>query len=459
MRTLSLCAFAIAALACQPAPTASLQDAALTRDALDGPYVAGVTETFSLNITPGTKVRWSATSGQLSAQNEKVQWTLVEGLATLTASVTRPDGTSESRDWSFSVERESRVGVTTARDALLAAPISVLDGGVETSGAACDLAYDTAGAVHLAFTTSTHPSIFYGKWNGTSWSLEFVDGLGFNVGGRVDDTTVQMQVEGNGTVHILYVRSTPVAQLWYATKSGATWTRERVDSDLVRYSSGRYALALNPAQTNRPYAVYTSTAMAGQRIAVSQRSAANTWTIAQLLTTPTGASSYEQVRGDAIFANGFLVFPVAGSATVSSALFGWTPTGTTYVNMNISATSVTFDTDDTDIASAGGNRLLLRSTRGVYDFTINTTFTASTYTWSASTIYGGAQGDVAWNGTRPVLMQNLNGSLELATPNVDGYWLWTALGTTNGVTGAMALHPTTGVANICYQSGGRIMFQ
>ncbi len=462
MRLVSLSVLAVAALACQPATTASLQDASLKRGALEGPYVAGVTEQFTLDIEPGTRVLWAASAGQLSSQNEKVEWTLAEGLSTLTATLTRADKSTESRQWSFAVEAVPKEGVTSAREALLAAPITVIDGGVETSGAACDLQYDSTGAVHMAFTTSTHPSIFYGKWNGTAWTIEFVDGLGFGVGGRVDDTSVQLQVDSAGGVHLLYVRNTPVAQLWYATRSsGGSWLRERVDSDTVRYSAGqRYTLTINAAQSNRPYAVFTSIFNStGRRLTISQRTAANTWAITQLATTVTGASATEDLRGDAVFSNGFLVFPVVSSAGTTQALVGWTPTAASLISLVPSASVVGVDTDDSDLTAAGANRVLMRSTRGVYDFSINSTFSASTFVWSSSTIYGGAQGDLAWNGTRPVVMQNLNGSLELATPNTEGYWLWTALGTTSGATAALALHPTTGVANVCYQSAGRIMFQ
>jgi hypothetical protein len=103
--------------------------------------------------------------------------------------------------------------------------------------------------------------------------------------------------------------------------------------------------------------------------------------------------------------------------------------------------------------------VLARSRQGVFDVAVAPTFSASTFAWSPSTIYGAEQGDLAWSGTKPVVMQELSGSLELATPNAEGYWLWTSLGTTSGSTAALALHPSTGAASICYQSAGRVMFQ
>lgn len=460
MRFVCLLTASLVVVACaSPAPT-TVRSGGLSREGAEGPYIAGTTETFSLDVAAGTQVRWSATAGALSGSNARVQWTLPEGVATLTAVLTGVDGQTVNREWSFQVEPAPRPGHATARESLMATPIQVIDGGVETSGNACDVQYDAAGNVHLAFTTSTHPSIFYGRWNGSTWTIEFVDGLGFNVGARVDDTLVALAVEANGTPHLAYIRNTPGSQLWYATKSGANWVRERADSDTVRISSAtRFGLTLNPAQSNRPYIAYTApNASAQDRLAVTQRAAAGMWTPVALPSV-TGATSYERVRGDAVFAGGTLVFPIVGSASVPNALVGWTSTLTSYVTVPATVTGVGIDIDDTDLALASASRLIARTRQGVYDVNVGSPFTATTMTWSASTISGAVEGDVAWNGTRPVVMQNLSGSLELATPNAEGYWLWTALGSTSGSTGAMALHPSTGAASICYQSNGHVMFQ
>lgn len=462
MRLVSLSAalLAVFVVACANAPSGVTREGGLTREGAEGPYVAGTTEVFSLDVAAGTQVRWFATAGALSASQARVRWTLPEGLSTLTATLTAPDGQVTNREWSFQVEPPVRVGHTTAREALLGAPIQVVDGGVETSGNGCDLQYDGTGNVHLVFTTSTHPSIFYGRWNGSTWSIEFVDGLGFNTGARIEDSRVALAVESNGTPHLVYVRNTPSGQLWYATKSGATWVRERIDSDTVRLfdSTYRFALALNPAQSNRPYAVFTSLfGTSQQRIAVSQRTAVGTWSPVQLTTTVTGATSYERLVGDAVFVGGTLVFPVIASGSTTYAFFGWTGTGTTFVPSL--ANSPGFDTSDVDLAVASASRVVARTRQGVFDLTVGAPFSSSTMTWSASTISGASEGDVAWTGGRPVVMQNLNGSLELATPNAEGYWTWTALSTASGNTAALALHPTTGAASICYQAGGRVMFQ
>lgn len=462
MRLVSLLAAvsAVVVVACANAPSGVTREGGLTREAGEGPYVAGTTEVFSIDIPAGTQVRWSASAGALSASQARVRWTLPEGVATLTAALTAPDGQVTNREWTFQVEAAVRVGHASAREALLATPVQVIDGGVETSGNGCDLQYDSAGNVHLAFTTSTHPSIFYGKWNGTSWTIEFVDGLGFNTGARIEDSRVGLVVESNGTPHLIYVRNTPAAQLWYATKSGSTWIRERIDSDTVSLFSStyRYALTLNPAQSNRPYAVYTSRFGTSQeRLAVSQRTGAGAWSPVQVVPTLTGASSYERLMGDAVFVGGTLVFPAAASVSPSYMFVGWTSTASGFVGTL--ANSPGLDIADVDLAVAGSSRVIARTRQGVFDLTVGSPFSASTMTWSASTISGASEGDVAWNGSRPVVMQNLSGSLELATPNAEGYWLWTALSTTSGSTAALALHPSTGVASVCYQAGGHIMFQ
>lgn len=410
MRTLAPLAATLLLVGCQAPLATSLQDATLQRQSVEGPYLAGATEHFLLNLSEGAKVRWGASSGALTARNTEVEWTLVEGFTTLTATLTRADGQSESREWHFQVEPAPTVGSTSAREALLATPIQVQDGGVETSGRACDVQYDGAGNAHIAFTTSTHPSVMYGKFNGTAWTIEVVDGLGFNVGGRVDDSQIRLQVESNGTPHLLYVRALAANQLWYATKSGATWTRERVDTDLLR-TTGRIALALNG--TARPHAVYTSPAVANDRLTVAVRNGANSWTQNQFVPTLTGATSYERLQGDAVFVGSNLVFPFISSVAPSQALASWT-SGTTAAFLAVTTPGV--DTQDMDLAAVSGTRLLARSRQGVFDFAVNATFNASTFTWSPSTIYGAEQGDLAWNGTRPVVMQELSGTLDSPPP-------------------------------------------
>jgi hypothetical protein len=445
MRVLLLAGLTLLAVGCL-AP-ATLADAALSRQGVEGPYLAGTPERFVLQVPEGTRVTWSASGGALAGQNESLEWTMPEGVATLTAELARGEE-RVTREWHFQVEPAPRPGVTSAREALLAAPIAVIDGGVETSGKACDLATDSTGNVHLAFTTSTHPSIFYGRWNGSAWTIEFVDGLGFNVGGLVDDTKVKLAVEGNGTPHLLYSRS---SQLWWATKSGATWTRERVDTDALRSQGNRFALTLNPNASNRPTVVYASyNASFYDRITIAQRTAANTWTPTQYLGT---SSTWEQPRGDALYLGANLVFPFASSSAPNRGLMSFNGTALSF--FGISA----FDLGHANAVGVSSNRLLVRTTEGVVDVTVGLPFSASTATYSASTIGGGAEGDLAWNGTRPVVLQYLNGNLELATPAADGYWTWTALGQTSNSTAALVLHPTSGVANICYQANGRIMFQ
>lgn len=445
MRVLLLAGFTLLAAGCL-AP-ATLTDAALSRQGVEGPYIAGTSERFVLEVPEGTRVTWSATGGALAGQNEALDWTMPEGLATLTAELARGDE-RVTREWHFQVEPAPRPGVTSAREALLATPIVAFDGGVETSGEACDLATDSSGAVHMAFTSSTHPSIFYARWSGSAWTIEFVDGLGFNVGGLVDDSVVDLAVEPTGVPHLLYLRS---GQLWWATKSGSAWLRERVDTDALRPVGNRFSLVLNPNAANRPTVVYDAyNASFYDRITIAQRTAANTWTPTQYAGT---ASTWEQPRGEAVYLGANLVIPFASSSAPNRGLMSFN--GTALTPFGISA----LDLSDADLAVVSATRVLVRTTQGVVDVAVASPFGASTSTYSASTIYGSQVGDLAWNGSRPVVLQYFSGSLELATSAADGYWTWTTLGQTANLSAALALHPSTGVANLCYQANGRIMFQ
>ncbi len=441
----------------------------LVRESGEGPFLSGEVEHFTavLDASAVKQVRWSATAGALETQGVQAWWTLpAPGTAELSVSVTMKDGREVSASWAFQVIERPRVAASSAAAALLATPMPALplDGGTaEITGGACDLQYDSAANLHLAFTSSTHPGLYYGKWNGTAWTVELVDGMGFNTGGDVDPARVSMAIDPSNNPHLAYLVKNTVG---YATKSGSTWTRERVDSATVPLHGGAtypVSIALNPAASNKPTISYTYwfSGTADPRTAIATRSGPGAWTIAQPVFA-IGSTVYAQtVRGEIAFnAAGTLFLPMLcnGVGASGNYLTSWTPTAMEFVLVTGSSGGPGFDTTKTALAWAGANRLLARTVAGVYDVTIASPLNTSTIAWSRNETTGSAEGDLAWS-AKPYVLHNHGGMLELVTPNASGFWTYTQLGSTQGTSASLVLHPTTGAANICYQSGGRIMFQ
>jgi hypothetical protein len=437
----------------------------------EGPFVRGQVETLTAVFDEAhvRSVSWSATAGALSSRNAKVTWTLPDSeFAELTLTLKLDDGRELVTPFGFSLvekpENENPHVSRSAREALLTTPMPVLDGGAnEISGGACDLAYDATGAnIHLAFTTATHPAIYYGRWNGSVWTLEVMDTLGFNTGGRITPGQVQLKLDSTGNPHILYVRDD---QAWYATKSGSTWTRERIDNTTHPLGSVSPPMALALNATNRPSVIYEILVSGLSRLVFATRTAANTWTTT-MLNFPVGTNQVSRVQGELLFdPAGVAYFPV--EVYVSSYIdYLASYNGTTVEVKQVTASGTTapgwdlYSSKGSSGVWASNTRPLFRTSNGLYDFALATPLANSTYTWSANESSGAAVGDLAWNG-RPVMLHHHGGSLELVQPSTTGaaFWTWTQLGVSSGVSGSIAVHPSTGVASICYQAGGRIMFQ
>jgi hypothetical protein len=472
MTRLSIVLPALLWLACAaeaPPPDSLMEAAGDTRgvrglERLDGTgaYLAGTTERFRVHVDAALvqRVEFSASSGALTASGLLAEWQLPpSSMAELTARVVRRDGSSGQVSWQFAI-RSDPSHVTSAQAALLAAPMPVLDGGtIEVAGGACDVKYEgTTNNVAIAFTTATHPALMYGRWNGSTWALEVVDAMGFNTGGSVDQH-VHMQVEANGTPHLLYVRDN---QAFYATKSGATWLRERVDSTTEPYStSGSHArpsLVLGGA--GAPSVVYGVRggycSFNCDRVVVALRTGPGAWSRSIVTApAPVTATSSQSLSGDLLFDGSRLLFPITGFDSVSTRpyLVGWTS----------AATSV-FPFGTVDVALDGvvvsPTRALYRTNAGLIDVSLGATLSSSTRLYSSvEQSVTSFTGDIVWAQTRPVLLHLHGSALELVSTNAAGFWTYTQLGTASSSSASLAVHPTSGEVSLCYQSGSRIMFQ
>jgi hypothetical protein len=424
-------------------------------------YQAGALERFRLHVDPAVVQRasFSASAGALTASGFVAEWTLPQAsLAELTVTVVRRDGTEAEVTWQFAIQSDvasSRPG--SAQAALLAMPMPVLDGGsLEVSGGACDLKYEgTTNNVALAFTTATHPALMYGRWNGSTWALEVVDAMGFNTGGVVSQY-VQMQVEANGTPHLVYVRN---GQAMYATKSGGTWLRERIDTASLGITSSSPLLTLGAG--GAPTVVYGASvagacgSFACVRPVVAVRTSPGSWTRTVVTPPPPAPANDHYLANEALFDGSRLIFPMSSfSNGTRQYLVAWTPTVTG-----------TFAFDSADEAPIDGfivspARALYRTASGLHDLTLNATFSSTTRAFSSvEQNASSSTGDIVWAQTRPVLLHLHGSALELVSPNAAGFWTYTQLGNASSSSASLAVHPTSGDVSLCYQANGRIMFQ
>jgi hypothetical protein len=328
----------------------------------------------------------------------------------------------------------------------------------DTTGRWCDLAFDSTGNGHLIYFNETHPSIWYGAWNGSTWTTQLVDGLGFNTGGIVHPP-MELVVDAAGKPHIVY--TVEGKGVWYATLSGNTWTRERVDTaSLPPEYNDRIAITLDPANGNRPTIVYTwygNVTNVGnvRRLVVAYRTGPNAWTTA-MVTFPLTYAYYDQdLRGEILFdPSGTLYIPFSGDA-----LGTWKPSGTIAFS-ELPGNLFYYDGSQVSMARTGAGHLLLRAGRFVVDVTPGNPQPVATFALSNIEADTSSLGDLIFAGGKPQEILLHGYSLELVAPDANNYWVYTSVGTAaSNYHISLAQRPTTGTLHYCFQSGSKVMFQ
>ncbi|MBM4777499.1 MAG: PKD domain-containing protein [Archangiaceae bacterium] len=299
-------------------------------------------------------------------------------------------------------------------------------------GSACAIA--TPGSrVFLAWTSARHPGLFFGERVNGTLQVEVVDGLGFNTGGVIDQH-VSMQVEANGTPHLVYVREGTVM---YATKSGATWLRERVDATspalTSNFSSSTEALtapslALSGSTVGVVYQTGSSGSVSPYRVVIALRTGANTWTRNVVTASVPTSSSDVYLYGElAVDGSGRWVFPAYDySASPSpSQLVAWTSAaGRSSVAMANTLSS------RTSLAVASPTRLYALGGFGVMDVAVAATFSSSTMQRSLVETFTTSQHAMAADAAGlPRLVVNHGSTLEVVRAmGAPGFWEWLELG-------------------------------
>ena len=294
-------------------------------------------------------------------------------------------------------------------------------------GRACAIA--TPGSrVFLAWTSARHPGIFFGERINGTLQVEVVDALGFNTGGVINQH-VSMQVEPNGTPHLVYIRDNTVM---YATKSGANWLRERVDAPSTALAAGSVSgtgESVAPSITlvgSSPVVLFlTGVSYSTYRPLIATRTAANTWT-RTIVTVPGLATTDGQYPlGELVIdASGRHLFPVSGySAGTQYLLVSWTAGGTT-------TASLPSLPGRASIALAGPSRLYALSGNGVMDVQLSTPLSASTLRTSLVETFSTTQHAIATDAAGlPRLIVNHGSTLEVVrSAGSPGFWDWLELG-------------------------------
>jgi hypothetical protein len=298
-------------------------------------------------------------------------------------------------------------------------------------GTACALA--TPGSrVFLAWTGARHPALYFGERVNGVLQVEVVDGLGFNTGGLIGQH-VSMQVEANGTPHLVYVRESTVI---YATKVAGSWVRERVDSATTPYSLNlssslreetNPSLALNGSTPSVLYITGDGFGSAAYRPAIATRTGPNAWTRAVVPGAVANTNNVYPWGELAIDGSGRHLFAVADE-TLSSGrhqLVAWTPTSRASVALAPQGLS-----GRQSLSLAGANRLYLLGGDGLLDVSLAASFPSTTMTRSIVETFLTSQHVVATDAAGlPRLLVNHGATLEVVRPaGSPGFWEWTELG-------------------------------
>ncbi len=144
-------------------------------------------------------------------------------------------------------------------------------------GTDCAIDLDSADLPHVAFKGETHGQLFFAGFDGVSWSVELVDGPGFDVGGTVG-TQLDLAVDSAGDPHIAYTIASDTT-VRYATPSASGWVRETLASSYPYNTSyGTLAIALDPSQGERPTIGWSYDSGTPEKPVIAFRAGSNSWT-------------------------------------------------------------------------------------------------------------------------------------------------------------------------------------
>ncbi|MFL5319098.1 MAG: PKD domain-containing protein [Myxococcaceae bacterium] len=365
------------------------------------------------------------------------------GLYTVTLTVTDNDSLTGTASLQVDIPTTARIP-------------SVVDTRGDQLGSMCQLGAQN-GVVQVAYRDDTHPAILYGELNGSAWTTEIVDGMGFNTGGLADGTFA-MVVESNGTPHVAYRLDSN--QIWYAKKVSGAWIRERVDGSLPPYNNSGYrqlTIALDPANGNRPTILYTGLSATNYpHIDAAVRMGSNSWTNTQLAWQG-GASSYQYLAGEAIYTpTGTLLTPIYLSG-FNAALGAWDGTANPPTVVDLGTSAGAGWSAWTPLAWRGTNQLLAISSTGVFDISVANPISGSTANLSLVENFNTSLNGIAADSAGlPRVVVNHGTELEVVQETTSGYWTRQSLGQTDSA-GIDVAVDGAGRTRACFFRNGKLL--
>ncbi|MCP4804401.1 MAG: hypothetical protein GY884_03550 [Proteobacteria bacterium] len=214
-----------------------------------GPMMAGTVAEFMLVVRGEWDglVQWEASGGDLQTSGVEARWLLPDQQKASLRARLEPRGQAPiEAEFVFQIidKDEPTWAVNPLATGLIDPTPDTITG--------CRVVIDDNDVPHVLYRSGTHLQLWYATFSGSSWSIDFVDGPGFDIGGLVAND-FNLVIDSSGDPHVVY-RYQNFDDVRYATLSGSTWIREAVNTNWTTSSSsnGRLAIDLDPINGERP---------------------------------------------------------------------------------------------------------------------------------------------------------------------------------------------------------------
>lgn len=388
------------------------------------------------------QVEWSVDEGQILGRRQgRASWLVPDVAQATVRAVVRPRGTGEELEavgvFDIAVDEVKDLSWTVN-------PLAVgLVDPTPDSISSCKLAFDSADNPNILYRSADHSQLWWARWQGSSWTITFVDGPGFDVGGLVQNQ-FDFVLGSSGTPHIAYWYSDYEAPR-YATVNGSTWIREAAST--LETASGSYAIAiaLDPIQGNRPTIVFPHYYSVGNdRVtAVTYRTAPNTWTSSPNLT----GGYYDEPTGSVAFTASGVAW--IGYGTQSLRVVNWS-NANGFFDAAVLANG--YGASTSRMRLDGSNQPMMIEAYSVWH-RVGGAWQSSTYENGSTSWYDLAR-DVSGDPRLGVRHDNV---LELVHTNAEGYWQYTQVGPVDSARFGVAVD-SADQTHACYVDAGQLYF-